>query len=249
MKILVCLKMVSKSTYADDLPESAAADRLSCGQLELNPADAYALEMALKIKDRDPHTRVSVITMAPKTGDQILRTALAMGADSACHISDRAYAGSDTIASAAVISGAIRTLGGFDLILCGKKAIDSETGHIGPQLAQALDIPFLSSVLSFKTEEGFVSAVRAQNDGTAEYRCSYPVLLTVINGTGMVRTPTIMGLRRAKSAEIPVIDSTAINAVSSGTETVSVIELNFAHRKGTRETDVERGTEGLVRLL
>ena len=249
MNILVCLKMVSKSTYADTFAESASAERLSGGQLELNPADAYALEMALKIKDADARTRITVLTMAPKSGDQILRTALAMGADSAYHISDRAYAGSDTIATAGIISGTIKTLEPFDLILCGRKAIDSETGHIGPQLAQSLGIPLLSGVLSFRAEDGCIYAVRAQSDGTAEYKCAFPVLLSVINGTGMVRTPTIFGLRRAKSTEIPIVDASSVPAVSSGTETVSVTELCFAHRKGERVTDIEQGIEGLVRLL
>ncbi len=249
MNIIVCLKMVSRSTYSDLFPESASSDRLSGGQLELNPADAYALELALRIKDKAPGTHITVITMAPKQGEQILRTALAMGADEAVHVSDRAYAGSDTVASAAVLAGAIRTLGHTDLILCGKKAIDSETGHIGPQLGQALGIPCIGNVLSFSADDGAVRALRAQADGTAEYRCPYPALLTVINGTSMVRVPTIFGLRRAKNAGIRVVSSDTVPAAKSGTETVSVNELSFAHRHGVRETDIARGTEGLVGLL
>ena len=249
MNILVCLKMVSRSTYSDTFAESASADRLSGGQLGLNPADAYTLEQALRIKDRRPATRITVITMAPKTGEQILREALAMGADEAVHVSDIAYAGSDTIATAGVLAAAIASLGRFDLILCGRKAIDSETGHIGAQLSQALGVPFLSNVLSLVPGNGAVEAICALSDGTAKFRCPCPVLLTVINGTDMVRAPMILGLRRAKNVPIRLVTTATVPAVRSGTETISVTELSFAHRHGEKETDLQRGIERLVKLL
>lgn len=249
MNILVCLKMVSKSTYADTLSEVDTSTRLAGGQLVINPADAYALELALRLKDKDSSVCISVMTMAPKSGEQILRTALAMGADRAYHISDMAFAGADTLATSAIIAEAIRTLPPQDIILCGKKAIDSETGHIGAQTAYILGLPFISNVLSFTPQAEGLSVTRSQNDGIAVYSCTYPALLTVINGTGMVRSPTIFGLKRAKDREITVLDSTRVSPAPSGTETVSVTEISFAHRNGIVEHDIDKGIEGLVKLL
>ena len=125
MNILVCLKMVSQARFTDSLNDTGA-DRLSGGQLVINPADAYALELALRLKDKKSDTFITVLTMAPQYAEHILRTALAMGADRAVHICDGAFAGSDTIMTALTISRAIEHIGPQDIILCGKKAIDSE---------------------------------------------------------------------------------------------------------------------------
>ena len=137
MNILVCLKIVSQATFTDSLTDND--DRLSGGKLGINPADAYALELALRIKDNAPETMVTVVTMAPSYAENALRDAIAAGADRAVLICDSALAGSDTLVTANILAAAINRLGGFDLVLCGRKAIDSETGHIAPQLSERLD--------------------------------------------------------------------------------------------------------------
>ena len=125
MNILVCLKIVSQATFTDSLTDND--DRLSGGKLGINPADAYALELALRIKDNAPETMVTVVTMAPSYAENALRDAIAAGADRAVLICDSALAGSDTLVTANILAAAINRLGGFDLVLCGRKAIDSET--------------------------------------------------------------------------------------------------------------------------
>ena len=139
MNILVCLKMVSRATYTDMLcSDDASDDRLSGGAIGINPADAYALETALKLKDRYG-AYVTVLSMSPMLAEPMLRSALAMGADEAVLVCDRIFAGSDTIATAKTLSAALKALPRQDMIFCGSKAIDSETGHIGAQLAALND--------------------------------------------------------------------------------------------------------------
>lgn len=246
MNILVCVKMVSRATYTDALGfESAGQERLSGGVLCMNPADAYALELALRLRDNGTNCHITAMTMGPNSAQDILRDALAMGADEAVLISDPAFAGSDTVATASVLAAAVRLLPPQQLILCGKKAIDSETGHIGPQLAVLLDMPCIINVTSFSTEE----LTCAQEDGMVKYAVSRPAVYTVVNGTSMVRMPTIMGLRRSKKAEIRRFDSSSIPPPLSGTETLSVTEQHFAYRSAVKETDADIGAAALLKML
>lgn len=246
MNILVCMKMVSRATYTDALGiENAGQERLSGGVLCMNPSDAYALELALRLRDGGVNCHITAMTMGPSSAEDILRDALAMGADEAVLVSDPAFAGSDTVATASVLAAAVRLLPPQQLILCGKKAIDSETGHIGPQMAVLLDMPCIINVTSFSTEE----LTCAQEDGMARYSVDRPAVYTVVNGTSMVRMPTIMGLRRSKKAEIQRFDSSSISPFPSGTETLSVTEQHFAHRSAVKETDADAGAAALLKML
>lgn len=256
MNILVCMKMVSQSTYSDAFDDASGAERLSSGQLGINPADAYALELALRLKDRDSSVHITVITMAPQYAEHILRTALAMGADEAVHISDKVFAGADTIATANTLARAIKLLPRQDIILCGKKAIDSETGHIGPQLGALLEMTVITNVLDFDRTEASILVRRSQENGTSSYSCPFPALLTVVNGSSMVRAATILGLRRSKSVDIRLLtgaelglDALSAGKNASGTETIEIKKLQFAHRHGKRETDAAKGAAVLATML
>ncbi len=254
MNILVCIKIVSQATFSDSLSEKD--ERLDSSRLGINPADAYALELALRIKDREKGTMVTVLTMAPSYVEKSLRDAIAAGADDAVIISDSRAAGSDTLATSKIIAAAIKTLPPFDLILCGKKAIDSETGHIGPQLHALLGLPLLTNVTSFKLEEGTVSAECARDGVSAEYTGKLPAILTICNGTDMVRSPTIMGIRRSKKTEIKMltlseldVDLGAVGLEGSPTRTVSVETISFRRGKKNMCSDVEEGSRHLAELL
>lgn len=254
MNILVCLKIVSQAQFSDTL--SANDDRLSGGQLGINPADMYALELALRAKDKVPGTVVTVITMAPGCAEHSLRTAIAAGADRAVLISDSRAAGSDTLVTARVLAAAIRKLPPQQLILCGRKAIDSETGHIGPQLAELLDIPLATGVLSFSLSNGQVGFVCARDGFTAEYSGALPAVLTVCNGTDMVRSPTILGLRRSKNADILRFDLDSLGispdmagAGGSPTRTVNIEETSFKRGGGCRISGASEGTAKLLEML
>lgn len=256
MNILVCLKMVSQARFTDSLRDSRT-DRLSGGQLVMNPADSYALELALRLKDRRNDIFITVLTMAPQYADHILRTALAMGADKAVHICDKAFAGSDTIMTAETISRAIKKLPPQDMILCGKKAIDSETGHIGPQLGVALGIPWVTNVtdISFG-EDSDIELVRSQESSVVGLKLKGRAVLTVCNGTGMVRAPGIIGLRRSREQPIELWDRHALGIEDaqagtngSGTQTVSVTETKFRNRPNKTYCSVREGTAQICSLI
>ena len=254
MNILVCVKIVSQATFSDSLSEND--ERLGGGKLGINPADAYALELALRIKDEKPGTVVTVLTMAPPLAEKSLRDAIASGADEAVLISDVRAAGSDTLATSKIIASAIKQLPVQDLILCGKKAIDSETGHIGPQLKTLLGLPLLTSVLSFELLEDGLCALCARDGFTAECSGSLPAILTVCNGTDMVRNPTIMGIRRSKNAAIKQftlsdldVDCNDVGFDGSPTRTVSVETISFRRGKKNLCTELEQGCIRLAELL
>ncbi len=200
MQIAVLLKIVSETHFTDAL--DAPKERLSSGQLAVNPADAYALENALRIRDQDPETVVTVLTMAPPVAEFYLRHALAMGADRAVHICDGRLAGSDTLATAKCLAAAIRTLPPQDLILCGQKAIDSETGHIGPELGVLLGIPCVTNVLHFGPDGGSFKAQRLQEEGLMELRSPRGSLFTVCRGVAMIREPGILDIRQAAKKSV-----------------------------------------------
>lgn len=254
MNILVCIKIVSQATFSDSLSEKD--DRLSGGSLGINPADAYALELALRIKDKEQGTMVTVLTMAPSYVEKSLRDAVAAGADDAVIISDSRAAGSDTLATSKIIAAAIKTLPAQDLILCGKKAIDSETGHIGPQLGVLLDLPVLTNVTAFRVDGDTVTASCSRDGVSAEHSGKLPAILTVCNGTEMVRSPTIMGIRRSKKAEIKqlTLDHLAVNKADVGlegspTRTVSLETISFRRGKKNFCNDVNSGSRRLAELL
>lgn len=254
MNILVCMKIVSRSTFSDSISDTD--ERLSGGNLGINPADMYALELALRIKDRNPAAMVTVVTMAPLYAEKALRDCLAMGADNAVLISDERAAGSDTLATAKILSAAIRKMPKQDLILCGKKAIDSETGHIGPQLSVMLDMPVLTGVLSFSAEGGKTSAVCVRDGVTMSCNTDSHALLTVVNGTDMVRRPTIKGLRNSKTKEIKCfslddlrVDPRCVGFYGSPTRTVSIENISFKRGKQKTVTDAGEGAGELLKLL
>lgn len=152
MQIAVLLKLVSQSTFMDSLAENVK-DRLASGQLVINPADEYALELALRLRDRCNGSKVTVVTMSPACAEQVLYETLAMGADEAVHICDSAFAASDTLVTARILASALKKLPPQDMILCGQRSIDSETGHIGAQLAVYLEKPVITNTLSVWRDE------------------------------------------------------------------------------------------------
>lgn len=257
MNILVCLKLISQASFSDAFGLSSdGEDRLSEGSLTVNPADRSALEYALQLRDQLPELTITVITMGPKNAEPMLRDAMAVGADQAVHICDPIFAGSDTIATTDALAAAIRTLPTQDLILCGVKSMDSETGHIGPQLAAALRIPLFSQVLALWAENGALRFRRAEEKGNAVGTLRLPALLTVVNSTMPFRLPSIRGLRKSRDAQIRMLSGADLQLTAetagekaSGTETIRVLENRFAKRSGRRETELSRGVREIADLL
>lgn len=211
MKIIVCIKQVpdAKDVRLDPVTNTLAREGV---QSIMNPYDQYALEEAVRLKEAGGG-EVVVITMGPPQAEVILRQAISCGADSAVLVSDRAFAGADTWATAYTLEHAIKKIGDFDLILCGKQAIDGDTAQVGPGLATRLDIPYLTCVQKIRetTAKGLV-AERMMDDGFDVVAVDYPALLTVVKDINEPRVPSIKGKMKAKKAEIARFSAEAIGA-------------------------------------
>jgi electron transfer flavoprotein beta subunit len=145
-----------------------------------NPEDRVALEMALRIKERFGG-KITAITMGPPRASDVLRECLFMGADQAVLISDRKFAGADTLATSYVLSEAVKKVGAFDFLFAGRQAIDGDTAQVGPQTAEKLRIPQITYLEEIISVEGNVVTARRKIEGGFEIvRCVTPVLLTVI---------------------------------------------------------------------
>ncbi len=142
MKIIVCIKQVPETQEVRLDPVTHTLKREGIAAI-INPFDLYALEEGLRVKDAQGGT-VTLLTMGPPQAEAALREALGYGADAAVLLSDRAFAGADTWATALTLAKAIEKLGGADLIFCGKQAIDGDTAQVGPMLATILDIPYVA---------------------------------------------------------------------------------------------------------
>ena len=145
-----------------------------------NPEDLNALEMALQLRDREGG-EVIVITMGPPSASEILRDSLFRGADRVILLSDRRFAGADTLATSYALACAIRTIGGVDLVFAGRQAIDGDTAQVGPQTAEKLGIPQITYAETIvKLEASSIQVRRALDHGTELVQCSLPCLLTVV---------------------------------------------------------------------
>ena len=166
-----------------------------------NPEDLNALELALQLKDAYG-AKVVAATMGPPNASEVLRDSLCRGADEAVLLTDRAFAGSDTLATSYALSCAARKIGHFDLILCGRQAIDGDTAQVGPQIAEKLSLPQISYVQEVvKLEKGKITAKRAIEGGYEILESPTPALLTVIdsNEPRPQNAKRIMKFKKAKT--------------------------------------------------
>jgi electron transfer flavoprotein beta subunit len=168
-----------------------------------NPEDLNALEMALRIRERHGGT-VTVVTMGPPKAADILRESLWRGADRVVLLTDRRFAGADTLATSFVLQKAIEKVGRYDLVLAGRQAIDGDTAQVGPQTAEKLGIPqitYVETILGI--EDGRITAERALDNGTEVVRCTLPCLLTVVGSANTPRPPSARRRMAQKLAATP----------------------------------------------
>ena len=178
----------------------------------INPLDLYAIETALRMKETHGGT-VTVITMGPPKADQALCEAVAMGCDDAVLLSDRRFGGADTWATAYTLAQAVRALGEFDLIVCGERATDGDTGQVGPSLAALLDINLATYVSRVQQmDDGRLRVERLTEEGRQVLAMPMPALLTVIKEIASPRLPTLDGMKRARRMDIPLWKPEDINA-------------------------------------
>lgn len=231
MRVVVCIKSVPETTNVQFDPTTGTMLREGLGTI-INPFDMYAIEEALRVVERHGGT-VTVISMGPPQAERELREAMAMGCERGVLLSARAFAGADTWATAYTLAMAIRALGGADLVLCGKQAIDGDTGQVGPGIASQLGMAPLTYVWRIRELDlaaGQIVVERLLEEGTELVSAPLPAVITVLKGINTPRYPTRRGLRRARRAALDVwgpdelagIDPTLVGLSGSPTQVVRV---------------------------
>jgi len=196
LRTIVCIKQVPKAQELSVDPVTKTLKRVGVPS-EINPPDQNALEAALRL--REVHGgEVLVLSMGPTSFDESLERAIAMGADRAYLVSDRALGGSDTVPTANTLSAAIHKIGDFDLVLCGEETTDSSTGHVGPGIAGHLGIPQITYCSEIEVADGRVRGTRMIEDGAETWECALPALVTIDFGCNRPRAPTLTGKIRVK---------------------------------------------------
>lgn len=204
MKIVVCAKQVPDTTEVRIDPVTHTMIRTGVPSI-LNPEDANALEEALCIKDRDPSATVTVLTMGPPQAAAMLRECLAMGADEAILLSDRAFAGADTWSTSNALASAVRSLGEVDIVFVGRQAIDGDTAQVGPEMAERLGLPQVTYVRKLTVQEdGKLTVERQLESGYEVLEVHTPVLLSAVKELNTPRYLSIGGICRAYEKEISV---------------------------------------------
>jgi electron transfer flavoprotein beta subunit len=203
VKVIVLIKQVPETTEVRINPETNTLVREGVKGI-INPFDTYALEEGVLIKERLGGT-VVVVTMGPPQAREALQDAIALGADEAILLSDRAFAGADTLATSRALAAAVRKLEPYDLIICGKQAIDGDTAQVGPEVAELLDIPHVTYVRRIRELEPGRAVVERMVEGAVEtVEMSLPGLITVVKDINQPRIPSLKGIMKARRAAIPV---------------------------------------------
>ena len=216
MKIVVCIKQVPSTNEVRLDPETHAILR-DARQSVINPFDNYAVELAVQLKERLGGT-VTTLSMGIPATERLLRDTESRGADAAMLLSDRAFAGADTLATSYALSLGVRKLGGADLILCGRMAVDGDTAQIGPELAENLGYHHVTDVSEIiEANEKYFVVRRTTDAGSAVVKVELPALLTVQKDIVMPRLPTISGIRFSLNAPFTVCNADEAGADKSRT--------------------------------
>ncbi len=199
VKIIVLIKQVPVVSAMKLDPETKTLKRQGV-PLEVSAFDVRALVKAVELKQAHG-AEVVAMTLGPPQAKDALRECLALGADRAILVTDRLFAGSDTLATARALAASLRREG-FDLILCGKSSVDAETGQVGPEVAEILDIPQITFARSLALHDGIVSAERELDEGTESVEAPLPCLVSAVENLAPERFATPKALKEAESKTI-----------------------------------------------
>lgn len=211
MNIVVCVKEVPDTLEVNVNKETNTLIREGVDSV-INPFDLNAIEEGLRLREQYGGT-VTALSMGPLQVIGTLRQALSMGVDRTVLLSDIAFAGADTLATAYVLARAIKKIGRFDLVICGRQAVDGDTAQVGPSLAERLSIPHVSCAIKIReVTNGYIITERMTEEGTEQMRLLLPALITVPKGINEPRFPTLKGKIAAKKSEIAVWSAQNITA-------------------------------------
>lgn len=201
MNILVCIKQVPESNKVEVDPVTGVLKRNGAAS-KMNPYDLYAIETAMRLKEKLGGT-VSVITMGPPQAAQVIREAYAMGADEGTLISDRRFGGADVLATSYTLAQGIKKMGDFDLILCGKQTTDGDTAQVGPEISEWLGIPSVSNIRKIiEAKEQNITVEMDMPNDIEITKITYPCLLAVDKDIFQPRLPSYV--RKTKTADVEI---------------------------------------------
>ena len=255
MNIVVCIKQVPDTTEIKINPVTGTLIRDGVPSI-MNPDDKGGLEMALRLKDKYG-AHVTVITMGPPQADQILREAFAMGVDRAILLTDRKFAGADTLATSNALAGALRTLE-WDLIITGRQAIDGDTAQVGPQTAEHLDIPQVSYVCGLEVEKGGqpLRVTRETEDGVQILEAQMPCILTVLSSAVKPRYMSAPGIVEAYNKNVEIwsadkidVDETKLGLKGSPTKVLKAFTKGLKAPGEVFEVDPEEAVGIIISRL
>ncbi|MFI5220872.1 MAG: electron transfer flavoprotein subunit beta/FixA family protein [Bacteroidia bacterium] len=223
-KIIVLAKQVpdTRNVGKDAMKADGTVNRSVLPAI-FNPEDLHALEQALRIKDQFPGSTITLLTMGPVRASEILREGFYRGADDGILLTDRAFAGSDTLATSYALSCAIKKIKDYDLIVCGRQAIDGDTAQVGPQVAEKLGIPqitYTEEITSLDAKK--IRVKRRLEHGVEIVECKLPVLITVNNTAPHCRPRNAKRLMKFKHA------TTMSKQQESGTDYMASTDTNIA---------------------
>jgi len=211
MDIIVCIKQVPDTLEVGVNKETNTLIRQGVDSV-INPFDLYAVEEGLRLREQFGGT-VTVLSMGPPQVAETLREAISMGADRAVLLSDIDFAGADTLATSYTLARAIKKIDRFDLVICGKQAVDGDTAHVGPSLAEKLGIPHVSCIIKMhEVTDKYMVTGRMTEEGTEKVKISLPGLITVSKGINEPRPPSLRGKITAVKSDITVWSAQDIGA-------------------------------------
>ncbi len=205
LNIIVLAKQVpdTRNVGKDAMKADGTINRAALPAI-FNPEDLNALEQALRLKEMYPGTKVTILTMGPARAAEVIREGLYRGADAGIVLSDRAFAGADTLATSYALNAAIRKIGNFDLIIGGRQAIDGDTAQVGPQVAEKLGLPQVTYAEEIiKAENGEAVVKRRIESGVETVKAPLPLLVTVNGSAAPCRPRNAKNIQKFKYAAVP----------------------------------------------
>jgi electron transfer flavoprotein beta subunit len=255
MNIIVCLKQVPGTTAVKINPETNSLIREGIENV-INPFDTYALEEGVRLREKHGG-KVTVITMGPPQAESALREAVSLGADEVILLSDHAFAVADTWATAYTLSRAVVKMADYDLIICGRQTIDGDTGQVGPELAEMLDIPFVAYVSNIEEiNDKLLKVRRMVEEGHEVIETTLPAVITVAKEINVPRLPSLRGMMKSKSAAITTwtinnldVSSNRVGLAGSSTQVIKIFFPERVSQAEILEGDLENRVDTLIDRL